>query len=51
MVKDHKKDIGDYKKASKLQNAAGQYAIGALPTLQKHLQDAQSLGRGGSASL
>lgn len=51
MIKDHKKDIGDYKKAAKLHNAAGQYATDALPTLQKHLQDAQSLGLSGSASL
>lgn len=50
MVMDHRKDIGDYQKAAKMQNAAGQYAANTLPTLQKHLKDAQSLEQGGSAS-
>jgi putative membrane protein len=47
MVKDHKKEIASYEKASKKQNdpAAG-YASDTLPTLQKHLQTAQSLARG-----
>jgi putative membrane protein len=50
MVADHKKDIGDYQKAARMKNAAGQYASNTLPTLQKHLKDAQSLENGGSAS-
>jgi len=43
MVADHKKDIAAYQKASKKQDPAGQYAQGALPTLQKHLQEAEKL--------
>jgi putative membrane protein len=43
MVKDHKKDISAYQKASKKQDAAGKYAADILPTLQKHLQSAQQL--------
>ena len=43
MVKDHKKDISEYQKAAKARDAAGQYADGALPTLRKHLDTAQSL--------
>jgi putative membrane protein len=45
MVKDHKKDIAAYTKASKKTDAAGQYAKSTLPTLQKHLETAQSLQR------
>jgi putative membrane protein len=43
MVKDHQKDIGEYQKASKKQDAVGQYAQATLPTLQKHLDDAKAL--------
>jgi putative membrane protein len=43
MVADHKKDIAEYKKESSQQDAAGQYAKDSLPTLQKHLETAQSL--------
>ena len=43
MVADHKKDIAEYQKAAKRTDAAGKYAADALPTLQKHLQTAQSL--------
>jgi len=43
MVQDHRKDIKDYEKAAKKQDAAGQYAQGTLPALQKHLENAQSL--------
>jgi putative membrane protein len=43
MVADHKKDIAQYKKESSRQDAAGQYAKDSLPTLQKHLETAQSL--------
>lgn len=47
MVMDHKKDIADYKKAAKMKNdpAAG-YASDTLPTLETHLQTAQSLAKG-----
>jgi putative membrane protein len=45
MVADHKEDIAKYKAASKKQDAAGQYAQGALPTLQKHLEEAQKLAK------
>jgi putative membrane protein len=43
MVQDHRKDIKAYGKAAKKQDAAGQYAQETLPTLQKHLENAQSL--------
>jgi putative membrane protein len=45
MVMDHKKDIAAYRKASKAKDAAGQYAQKTLPTLQKHLETAQSIQR------
>ena len=45
MVTDHKKDIAAYQKASKKKDAAGQYAQESLPTLQKHLEAAQSLSK------
>jgi putative membrane protein len=45
MVADHKKDISEYEAAAKRNDAAGQYATGALPTLEKHLQSAESLER------
>jgi putative membrane protein len=40
MVADHKKDIAAYTKQSKIQDEAGQYALQAIPTLQKHLDRA-----------
>jgi putative membrane protein len=46
MVADHQKDIAEYKKASKMKDAAGEYASGQIDTLQKHLQTAKSLNPG-----
>jgi putative membrane protein len=43
MVEDHKNDIKEYQKEAKKNDAAGSYAKDALPTLQKHLEAAQSL--------
>jgi putative membrane protein len=43
MVTDHQKDIAEYKKASKIGDAAGEYASGQIDTLQKHLDTAKSL--------
>jgi putative membrane protein len=43
MVADHKKDIREYEKAAKKNDAAGSYAKETLPTLRKHLDTAQSL--------
>ena len=46
MVKDHKKDIAEYKKEAKASNSpAASYAEASLPTLQKHLRLAESLKR------
>lgn len=46
MVKDHKKDIREFKKEAKASNGpASSYAQTSLPTLQKHLQLAESLAR------
>jgi putative membrane protein len=47
MIKDHKKEIAEYKKMAKRQNdPAAAYAADTLPTLQKHLETAQSLSKG-----
>jgi predicted outer membrane protein len=46
MVADHQKDIAEYKKASKMKDAAGEYASGKIDTLQKHLDTAKSLKPG-----
>ena len=46
MVADHQKDIAEYKKASKMKDAAGEYASGQIDTLQKHLDTAKSLKPG-----
>jgi putative membrane protein len=43
MVADHEKDIGEYKKAAKEADAAGEYAKGQIDVLQKHLDTAKSL--------
>lgn len=43
MVADHEKDIGEYKKAAKELDAAGEYAKGQIDVLQKHLDTAKSL--------
>jgi putative membrane protein len=43
MVSDHQSDIKEYQKASGKSDAVGQYAKQALPTLQKHLKEAQAL--------
>lgn len=48
MADDHKKEIGVYQKQAKRQDGqVSQYAAGALPTLQKHLETAQSLSKAG----
>jgi putative membrane protein len=46
MVADHQKDIAEYKKASKIKDAVGEYASGQIDTLQKHLDAAKSLKPG-----
>lgn len=46
MVADHQKDIAEYMKASKIQDAAGEYASGQIDTLRKHLDAAKSLKSG-----
>jgi putative membrane protein len=43
MIADHKKDIREYDKEAKKNDAAAGYAKEALPTLHKHLETAQSL--------
>jgi putative membrane protein len=43
MVMDHKEDIQKYEKAATMNDRAGAYAKEALPTLRKHLQNAESL--------
>ena len=47
MVMDHKKDIKDYEKATKMRNAdaVASYANQTLPTLNQHLEMAQSLAK------
>jgi len=46
MVADHQKDIAQYKKASKMKDAAGEYASRQIDTLEKHLDTAKSLKPG-----
>jgi putative membrane protein len=49
MVTDHKKDISDYEKEAKRSDGqVSEYAQATLPTLQKHLETAQSLAKGGT---
>jgi putative membrane protein len=43
IVMDHKEDIQKYEKAAAMNDPAGTYAKEALPTLRKHLQNAESL--------
>lgn len=43
MVADHKADIKEFQKESSKTDAAGQFAKETLPTLQKHLQEAQQI--------
>ena len=45
MVEDHQKDIAAFQKASSMSDAAGMFAKDTLPTLQHHLQMAQSLNK------
>ncbi|HEX2653149.1 MAG TPA: DUF4142 domain-containing protein [Xanthobacteraceae bacterium] len=45
MMTEHSQDIKEYQRAARMNDAAGDYAKEALPTLRKHLQAAQSLGR------
>jgi putative membrane protein len=50
MVADHKKDIKEYERASKLKDAAGPYAAETVPVLRKHLDAAQALNSAKSAN-
>jgi len=51
MIIDHKEDIVKYQKASKSKDTAvASYASESLPTLQKHLQMAQSIAQGRKTS-
>jgi len=48
MVADHRKNIADYRKAAKMKDdQVASYATETLPTLEKHLQMAQSLSKSG----
>lgn len=44
MVKDHRKDIAEYEKAARMTGDVGQLARDTLPTLHKHLSEAEKLG-------
>jgi putative membrane protein len=46
MVMDHKKDVAAYSKQARQKDPAAAYAGETLPTLQKHLETAQSLAKG-----
>ena len=51
MVADHKKDIAAFQKETKSKNqTVASFASETLPTLQKHLQTAQSLEKGGRSA-
>jgi putative membrane protein len=45
MVDDHKQDIRKYQEEAKSKGSLGAFAQETLPTLQKHLQTAESLSR------
>lgn len=45
MVSDHQADIKEFQKEAAKNDAAGAFAKDTLPTLQRHLQEAQSLVR------
>jgi len=47
MIKDHQAVIKEFQKEALRNDAAGQFAKATLPTLQKHLEMAQSLGAAG----
>lgn len=48
MVQDHKKDISKYQAEAKKQGPTAQFAQQTLPTLQKHLQMAESIENKGA---
>jgi len=50
MVTDHKKDISEFKRQANGNDEVASFAKDTLPTLQKHLDTAQSLAHGKSAS-
>ena len=51
MVKDHKQDIAKFQReAKKTKDPLGQYASDTLPVLKKHLEAAQKMESGKSAS-
>jgi putative membrane protein len=45
MVKDHQEDIAKYRKEPKGKGPLAQFAQQTVPTLEKHLKQAQALGR------
>src|SRR3954465_4583293 len=45
MVDDHKKDVAEYQEAKRQNDPAAGYAGETVPTLQQHLQTAQSLAK------
>lgn len=44
IAKDHRQDIGEYEKGVKIGGDVGQMARDTLPTLHKHLREAEKLG-------
>ena len=51
MVKDHQKDIKEFEKQAKGNDDVASFAKDTLPTLQRHLQTAQSLAGGKSEQM
>lgn len=43
MIKDHREDLKDYRKASDIKGDVGKLARDTVPTLQKHLSEAEKL--------
>jgi putative membrane protein len=43
MIKDHRKDMAEYRKAAKMPGEVGKLARDTLPILQKHLSEAEKL--------
>jgi putative membrane protein len=50
MVADHKKDVRKFDREAKKAGPLGDYASETLPTLKKHLQEAEKLPSGSSAA-
>ena len=47
MVKDHRKDVSEFRREARVKSPVGEYAKQTLPTLRKHLRAAERLEHSG----